>query len=298
MAKNAHLNQAKKEKNDEFYTQYADIEKELINYDKKYFKDKTVYLPCDDLWSNFWKYFTDYFREYGLKKLIASHYEKGAETVITHSYDGVKVSETEINGDGDFRSEAVTPLWQEADLIITNPPFSLFREFIKNVMDYKKEFIVLGHQNAVTYNGIFPYIKENMIKFGYSIHSAELYFLVPSDNQILNCKRVRNEGNRKLLGLTGIRWFTNLPGKTNQELHLIGNEYVPEKYPYIDGTEIINVNKTPEIPVGYCKEMAVPVTYLDKHNPDDFDITGYIQTPFVQGKPIYKRLVIKRKERL
>ena len=155
MSKNAHLNRAKREKNDEFYTRYEDIEKELINYDKKYFRDKVVYLPCDDVWSNFWKYFVDHFRDHGLRKLIASHYEKDAETVKAYIYDGETVTEQVIPGDGDFRSEAVEPFWQEANLIITNPPFSLFIPFIQKIVDHNKLFLVLGHQNSIGYKGVF-----------------------------------------------------------------------------------------------------------------------------------------------
>ena len=137
MANNKQLQRAKREKNDEFYTQYEDIEKELSHYDVENFRGKIVYCPCDDIWSNFWKYFVDNFERLELKGLIASHYEKDAETVKAYKYDGREITEIVINGDGDFRSPAVEPFWQEADLIITNPPFSLFREFIAKIMEYE-----------------------------------------------------------------------------------------------------------------------------------------------------------------
>lgn len=299
MAKNAHLNQAKKGKNDEFYTRYEDIEKELINYDKKYFRDKVVYLPCDDVWSNFWKYFTDHFREYGLRELIASHYEKGAETVITHSYDGVTVLETQIGGDGDFRSAAVEPLWREADVIVTNPPFSLFIPFVQKIIEYDKLFLILGHQNSIGYKDIFPLIRQSKIWLGVSIHGGGTWFRIPDYYTVPKNSVTDNSGNN-YVNFSGIRWFTNIDVKNNFKELSLTKKYSETAYERCDNYDAINVNVTNDIPCDYDGVIAVPLTYLDKHNPDKYCIVGDAgcgesPTARINGKRIFKRILIQKK---
>lgn len=289
MAKNTHLNQAKKEKNDEFYTRYEDIEKELINYDKKYFKDKTVYLPCDDLWSNFWKYFTDHFREYGLKKLIASHYEKGAETVNVYIYDGEKVSETELNGDGDFRSKECVELLNEADIVCTNVPFSLFREFVTLMEKHNKKYLIIGNKNAVAYKEIFPLIKNNKMWIGNRPMNSDFWLRVPNGNTY------EKECNGIHLKHIMACWFTNLDiPKRHEDLILI-EKYTPEKYPKYDSFDAINVDKTVDIPCDFAGIMGVPITFLDKYNPEQFDLIGVFSNPIINGQRKFKRILIQKK---
>lgn len=276
MSKNKNLRQAKRAKNDEFYTQLVDIERELKHY-KHHFKNKVVYCNCDDpTVSNFFKYFSDNFEHLGLKKVITTCYKsKQIDMFSQHQdmtgaivliYEGDKNSNTyvdieeigvkELEGDGDFRSEECKQLLREADIVVTNPPFSLFREYISQLVEYRKQFLVLGNTNALTYKEIFPLIKDNKLWLGVSPRGMDF---------------IKSDGSKTNVNAC---WFTNLEhDKRNQELFLY-QRYSPEKYPKYDNYDAINLDKTVDIPKDYDRYMGVPITFLDKYNPDQFEIIG------------------------
>ena len=285
---NSKMLKAKKAKNDEFYTQYKDIEKELEHY-KAHLVDKTVYCNCDNPeWSNFPKYFRDNFEQLGVKKLITSHYSDGFD-----SYKTVTTSEgttkTNLIMNGDFRSPECIEILKEADIVITNPPFSLFREYVAQLIEYKKKFLIIGNMNAITYKETFKLIKNNELWLG---NNAVKEFIQPD-------KTIKKFGN--------ILWFTNLEhSKRNGDIILYetykGNE---DYFPHYDNYDAINVNKVNEIPKDYTGAMGVPITFLGKHNPEQFEILGldrYIKgnkTPNKRftnnNKERYARIVIKNK---
>lgn len=300
MAGNKDLSNAIKAKKDEFYTQLVDIEKEMKYY-RDYFKGKTVFLNCDDPYeSNFFKYFAMNFNRLGLKKLVSTCY-KGSPVAQTQlplfgdietSKDGVrpyKIEITEVSdenndgkidlsdveyllqsdknvlsvldGDGDFRSEECVALLDEADVVITNPPFSLFREYISLLVDHNKDFIILGNQNAITYKETFPLIKENKVWLGASIHSGDREFRVP-DTYPLNASGCRvDENGVKYIRVKGIRWFTNIDYKQRHENLILCEKYDPEKYPKYDNYDAIEVGKVVDIPCDYEEGYLVPVEY-------------------------------------
>ena len=404
MAGNKDLSNAIKAKKDEFYTQLVDIEKEMKYY-RDYFKGKTVFLNCDDPYeSNFFKYFAMNFNRLGLKKLISTCY-KGSPVAQTQlplfgdietSKDGVrpyKIEITEVSdenddgkidlsdveyllqsdknvlsvldGDGDFRSEECVALLDEADVVITNPPFSLFREYISLLVDHNKDFIILGNQNAITYKETFPLIKENKVWLGASIHSGDREFRVP-DTYPLNASGCRvDENGVKYIRVKGIRWFTNIDYKQRHENLILCEKYDPEKYPKYDNYDAIEVGKVVDIPCDYeegylvpveykqqlidagftlgserldssgnlcvcvdttslrkivpeeqiqycCGVMGVPITFLDKYDPTQFQILGATESegrgfsngiwnassgitqPLINGNKKYKRLFIRK----
>lgn len=300
MAGNKDLSNAIKAKKDEFYTQLVDIEKEMKYY-RDYFKGKTVFLNCDDPYeSNFFKYFAMNFNRLGLKKLISTCY-KGSPVAQTQlplfgdietSKDEVrpyKIEITEVSdenndgkidlsdveyllqsdknvlsvldGDGDFRSEECVALLDEADVVITNPPFSLFREYISLLVEHEKDFIILGNQNAITYKETFPLIKENKVWLGASIHSGDREFRVP-DTYPLNASGCRvDENGVKYIRVKGIRWFTNIDYKQRHENLILCEKYDPEKYPKYDNYDAIEVGKVVDIPCDYEEGYLVPVEY-------------------------------------
>jgi hypothetical protein len=336
---NRSLHAAKATKQDEFYTQLSDIEKELRHY-TDHFEGKTVLCNCDDpRVSNFFHFFSHNFEKLKLKKLITTCYKNSdADLFSTHTcekgkylvYEGDKdgdrkpgPDETTIRdfkGDGDFRSDECVALLQEADIIVTNPPFSLFREYVEQLVEHDKKYLIIGNQNAITYKYIFKLIQENRIWFGASIHSGDREFGVP-EHYPLNAAgtRVDNGGN-KYIRVKGVRWFTNLDYK-ERHLDLILHEtYSPGKYPSYANFDAIDVSKTVEIPADYTGSMGVPITFLDKYNPEQFDILGSSMTlgramskiakkgTFQQGGPrfylangdgsyrrMYDRLVIKNR---
>ena len=406
MAGNKDLSNAIKAKKDEFYTQLVDIEKEMKYY-RDYFKGKTVFLNCDDPYeSNFFKYFAMNFNRLGLKKLVSTCY-KGSPVAQTQlplfgdietSKDGVrpyKIEITEVSdenddgkidlsdveyllqsdknvlsvldGDGDFRSEECVALLDEADVVITNPPFSLFREYISLLVDHNKDFIILGNQNAITYKETFPLIKENKVWLGASIHSGDREFRVP-DTYPLNASGCRvDENGVKYIRVKGIRWFTNIDYKQRHENLILCEKYDPEKYPKYDNYDAIEVGKVVDIPCDYeegylvpveykqqlidagftlgserldssgnlcvcvcvdttslrkivpeeqiqycCGVMGVPITFLDKYDPTQFQILGATESegrgfsngiwnassgitqPLINGNKKYKRLFIRK----
>ena len=303
---NANLTDARKNKNDEFYTQLTEIETELMRC-KKHFKGKVVFCNCDDPeWSNFWKYFTLNFEHLGLRKLISTHYEKGSSSYKLEFNGDGKIAKTPLSGDGDFRSEECVRILEEADIVVTNPPFSLFREYVAQLVEHSKKFLIIGNVNSVTYKELFLMFKDDKVWFGQSIRSGDREFRVP-DHYPLNAAGTRvDEDGRKFVRVKGVRWLTNLDyDKRHEDLILYKNYYGNEgDYPKYDSSNVINVNKTVEIPCDYFGEMGVPITFFDKHNPDQFEILGiansarwigYKCLTVINKEKIYNRLIIKRK---
>ena len=293
MAGKEALTKAKKVKNDEFYTQLADIEKEMKYY-KKHFKNKSVFCNCDDPeWSNFWKYFSLNFDHLQLKKLIATHYEQNKQSYKLEMYRdeaGVHTEIKTLKENGDFRSQESIELLKEADIVVTNPPFSLFREYMAQLMEYKKKFLIIGNKNAITYKEIFPLLKDNKIWIGYN-----------SPNEF---KKPDGTITKQVAGLT--RWFTNLDISKRHEGVILYKNYTSEEYPEYDNYKAINVDKVTDIPVDYNGTMGVPITFLDKYNPEQFEIVkfrkGNDEKDLVykneNGKIIqpYFRILIKKKQ--
>ena len=258
---NANLHKAKDAKNDEFYTQLTDVAKELMHY-KSHFKDKIVFCNCDDpTWSAFWKYFHLNFAELGLKKLISTHYDR-EESTYKMEYTGgddnnIEVGvKTPLEGNGDFRNKECLDLLDECDIVVTNPPFSLFREYVAVLMEHNKKFLIIGNKNAITYKEFFPLLKNNEVWIGCTNVKE---FLQP-------------DGSIKKFGNIG--WFTNLDVAKRHEKLILWKKYTPEEYPKYDNYDAINVNKVAEIPCDYDGVMGVPITFLDSHNPEQFEIVG------------------------
>lgn len=314
---NQTLHSAKKQKKDEFYTQLSDIEKELKHY-KSHFNGKTVLCNCDDpRVSNFFKYFSYNFEYLGLKKLISTCYKNqdadwfskhNVEKAIWLEYNGDKngnrvpdvneIGIREFNGDGDFRSDECIELLKQADIVVTNPPFSLFREYVAQLMEYGKKFLIIGDKNAITYKDIFKNIKENKIWLG--INPKVKTFLVPDDY----------EGKLIVLGDDGKKysvnngnkcWFTNLDYKKRHENLILYKNYTSEEYPKYDNYDAIEVSKTANIPCDYDGVMGVPITFLDKYNPDQFEIIKFRKGDddkdlSINGKYPYFRILIRRRK--
>ena len=290
---NKNLRSAKTDKKDEFYTQLSDIEKELKHY-KNHFKDKVILCNCDDpRVSNFFHFFSYNFERFGLKKLIATCYksqdsdlfsQNNSEKAIYLEYTGDKngnnvpdVEEIGINhlqGDGDFRSKESIELLKQADIVVTNPPFSLFREYVAQLVEYDKKFVIIGNLNALTYRDIFKLVKENKLWFGHSIHSGDREFRVPEDYPLnAASSRIDEEGN-KYIRVKGVRWYTNLDFNERHEDLILYKKYNEEEYPKYENFDAINVDVTKDIPVDYKGVIGVPITYIDKYNPDQFEIIG------------------------
>ena len=319
-ADNTNLAKAKKEKNDEFYTRFEDIEAEVSKY-KKYFKNKVVYLNCDDKeQSMFWKFFELNFDAFQLKKLIATYY---SETEPVYAYklelsedlnkdgfiDQKDIVKTPLIGNGDFRSQECIDILKESDIVCTNPPFSLFREYVAQLMEYNKQFLIIGNQNAFTYKEIFPLIKDNKIWVGYT---KPKNFYVPEDFE--NKAIAYNEEGRKIAKFGNICWFTNIPNKKRNEPIVLTATYAEgpnhrEDYPKYDNYDAIEVSRCKNIPCDYDGVMGVPITFLNDYCPEQFELLGCSYTygscgfhyegtswnGVVDGKHKYKRLFIKRK---
>lgn len=291
MSKNKNLTKAKKAKYDEFYTVMEDIKKELDNYD---FTDKVVYCNCDAPDSNFIKY----FENKPVRKLLATGIKDG----IGYRYEDGTVSHC----DGDFRHNIDTLLL--ADVVVTNPPFSLFSEYVAQLVEYDKKFIIIGNKNAVKYKEIFPLIKDNKIWLGATNFNNGMYFKVPENFIYAPTYKFERERNgEKVNRVPGVRWFTNLEiPKLHEELTLY-KRYSPEEFPKYDNYDAINVDKTADIPYDYDGVIGVPITFLDKYNPEQFEIVGviaaysngkYAMSPkaIVNGKELYTRILIRRKD--
>ncbi len=351
MANNQGLRAADKAKQDEFYTQLVDIEKELKYY-KEHFKNKVVFCNCDDPYeSNFFKYFAMNFNYLGLKKLIATCYDSSPiaytqlnlfgehrsvenknrrpykieiNEVKDYNQDGaIDLSDVEfllknkrnsmclLKENGDFRSSECIELLKQSDIVVTNPPFSLFREYVAQLVEYDKKFIIIGNQNAITYKEIFPLIQSNKIWLGASIHSGDREFRVP-DNYEIRSKSLRiDENGFKYIRVVGVRWYTNLDYKERHEDLILYKNYNESEYPKFDNYNAINVNKTCEIPCNYYQEMGVPITFLDKYSPEQFEIIDGIgrysvldnertkqekkYLSMINGNAVYFRIIIKRR---
>lgn len=286
---NKNLHKAKTNKKDEFYTQLSDIENELKHY-KKHFKGKVVYCNCDDpRISNFFHYFSYNFEKLGLKKLITTCYknqdldlfsQNDTEEAIYLEYNGDKngnnVPDLEeigihhLKGDGDFRSEESIELLKEADIVVTNPPFSLFREYVAQLMVYDKEFIIVGHQNAITYKEIFKLIKENKLWLGYGFKGGAAHFI----NKHYDDYATAGNHLDGMIRVSGVHWFTNLDISKRHDELILYKKYNSEEYLSYDNYNAINVDKTKDIPMDYDGDMGVPITFLNKFNPEQFALVG------------------------
>lgn len=347
---NESLNKAGKAKKDEFYTQLVDIENELRHY-KSFFKGKTVFCNCDDPYeSNFVKYFAMNYNALGLKKLIATCYATSSimhtqinffgseEEVMGVKYPQkkpYKIELTEIldengdgaigiddfeqtlrkcppvflNGDGDFRSSECIELLKQADIVVTNPPFSLFREYVAQLFEYKKHFIIIGNQNAITYKEIFPLLKNNKIWLGYGFQGNVGFF----HNTQYEDYAKSGQHKAGMIRVSGIMWYTNIDIQKRHDVLALYKHYSPEEYPSYDNYDAIEVKKTSDIPCDYDGIMGVPITFMDKYNPDQFEIVGATESegkgfshglwkeaskvaqPLVNGERKYKRLFIRRR---
>ena len=302
---NTNLRNAKKAKNDEFYTQLTDIEKEIRHY-KTFFKDKVVYCNCDDAReSNFFKYFTLNFEHLGLKKLITTGYKENGKGVVliyegdkngNHIVDNEEITVTELQGNGDFRSPECIEFLKEADVVVTNPPFSLFREYVAQLMEYNKKFLIIGNTQAITYKEIFPYIKNNELWLGCSSFNTGMYFKVPDSYEYADTYKFDRERNgEKVMRVSSICWYTNIDNKKrNTELDLY-RKYDADTYPKYDNYDAIEVSKVTDIPIDYQGVMGVPITFLDKYCPSQFeivDINPHFYSIIELGLPKPKQLKI------
>ena len=290
---NNDLRAAKKAKKDEFYTQLTDIEKELRFY-KKFFKNKSVYCNCDDpKKSNFFQYFSLNFEYLGLKKLITTCYKnQNVDLFSTNKFeqgvyleylgdlnqnnipDDHEISKSHLKGDGDFRSEECINLLKNSDVVVTNPPFSLFREYIDQLIKFNKKFLIIGNVNAITYKEVFKLFQENKIWMGASIKSGDREFGVPNDYPLNAAGSRVDENGNKFIRVKGVRWFTNIDFKERYEDIVLYKKYSQEEYPKYDNYDAINIDKTKDIPKDYKGVMGVPITFIDKYNPDQFEILG------------------------
>lgn len=335
---NKNLNSARKAKKDEFYTQISDIEKELQHY-WAHFRGKTVLCNCDDPYeSNFFKYFALNFNQLGLKKLICTCYNgspvQGTELIkFFKEFNeepkkvAYKVEITEVkdmNGDGavdlsdvkillqndknvmslletgDFRSKECVDLLKEADIVVTNPPFSLFREYLMLLINYNKEFVIIGNVNAISYKEVFPLIKSEKVWLGPSITSGDRKFNVPDDYPLNAAGCGIDQDGKRFIKVKGVRWFTNLDHKKRHEKLDLVCMYSPEEYPHYDNYDAIEVSKTANIPCDYEGIMGVPITFLDKYNPEQFEIVRFRKGDdgrdlCVNGKCPYFRILIRNK---
>ena len=280
---NTNLHAAKKVKNDEFYTRLEDINEEMNHYEDK-FRGKVVFCNCDDpKWSNFWKYFHLNFSVLGLKKLISTHYDKNNPTYKMEYTGGddndIEVGvKTPLEGNGDFRNKECLDLLDECDIVVTNPMFSLFREYVATLMEHNKKFIVWGNNNAITYKEFFPLLKEDKVWLGYTANKT-LVFRIPDSYAKWDEKETQkmNDGNH-YAKVPAISVFTNLDIEKRHEKLILWKKYTPEEYQKYDNFNAINIDKVSEIPIDYDGDMGVPITFLDKYNPEQFEILGLLQS--------------------
>ena len=319
-SKNKNLHSAKSGKNDEFYTQLSDIENELKHY-RHHFKDKVVYCNCDDpRVSNFFHFFSYNFEKLGLKKLITTCYKNQerdlfskneSESAIWLEYNGDKNGDRvpnpeeigihKLKEDGDFRSAESIELLKQSDIVVTNPPFSLFREYVAQLIEYDKKFIIIGSLNAITYKEIFKLIQRDKIWLGYGFSRGNAYFRTPNAKQFANGVYDADTG---LVKFRNCAWFTNMDIAKRHEELILCKTYNREEYPKYDNYDVINVDKVLEIPIDYKGIIGVPITFLDKYNPEQFEILGiansarsigYNCLTIINGKKIYNRIIIKHK---
>ncbi|OAM51511.1 modification methylase [Methylovorus sp. MM2] len=323
-ASNKVLQKANKEKNDEFYTQLSDIEKELRHY-RANFKDKVVFCNCDDpRVSNFFHYFSYNFESLGLRKLIATCYknqnmdlftqntsEKAIYLEYTGDKNGDKIPNPEeigiihLKGDGDFRSAECIELLKSADIVVTNPPFSLFREYVAQLIEYDKKFLIVGNQNSITYKEIFKLIKDNRLWLGYGFTRNMAHFV----NKHYVDYASDADHKDGMIRVSGVAWFTNIETKKRHEDLILFKKYQgnESEYPKYDNFDAINVDKTKDIPMDYEGPMGVPITFIEKYNPDQFEILGNLgsyapdgyslsSAIYIGGRKIFKRILIRNKK--
>jgi len=333
---NSGLHDAKRNKKDEFYTQLTDIEREMRHY-RNHFKGKVVYCNCDDPYiSAFFEYFTKNFEFLRLKKLITTCYrsqridafsKSDSDHAIKLEYTGGAANSmptpddigfTQLEGDGDFRSDECIEILKSADIVVTNPPFSLFSEYVSQLDEYDKKFVIIGHQNSITYRDVFPIIKGNRMWLGYGFKRNMAHFVAPHYEDTAS----DTDHKQGMIRVSGVVWYTNIDhNKRHEEMILVkryhGNEAA---YPHYDNYSAIEVSRTQNIPLDYDGVMGVPITFLTKYNPDQFKIIGSFNAgsdadeigaiktetitkgkkimwngPVVNKSPLYKRLLIKRK---
>lgn len=301
MAKNNNLHTAKTAKNDEFYTMLTDIEKEMRYY-KDFFKGKVVYCNCDDAReSNFFKYFSLNFEFLGLKKLISTGYKADGKGVVliyegdkngNRRVDNEEIIVNELNGDGDFRSEECIEYLKQADVVVTNPPFSLFRQYVKQLMDYNKKFIIIGNTNVATYKEIFPYIKNNQLWVGVTNYNVGMHFHLPDNYEDY---KLIDENGKKIGRVSTSCWWTNIENKRRNEPIDLYKRYSFEDYPKYDNYDAIEVSNYQDIPCDYDGVMGVPITFLGHYNPTQFeiiDINPHFFSIVEQGLPKPKQLTL------
>lgn len=343
---NQKLNEAKSAKKDEFYTRLADIENELCHY-RPHFRGKTVLCNCDDPYeSNFFKFFASNFNAWGLKKLICTCYDgspvcgtefsipfEGVETQPHRSAYKVEITEvpdcngdgatdladvrillmndhnvlTPLRGNGDFRSPECIALLSEADIVVTNPPFSLFREYVACLIEHGKQFLIIGHQNALTYKEIFPLIRDNRMWLGYGFKGGAAHFFSPYTDHA-----TAGDHREGMIRVSGVAWFTNIDIPKRNEPLILYRRYTPEDYPLYDNYDAINVNKTADIPMDYDGVMGVPITFLDKYCPEQFELVGIMTGAkgdgltnandgrakfYIKNKGVYARILIKKRKK-
>ena len=334
---NRNLHKAKNAKNDEFYTQLSDIEKEMKNY-KGQFRGKVVYCNCDDPYeSNFFKYFAANFNALGLKKLITTSYVKSPivggqlplfeveglkpsgkepfkieikEVTDINSNGAINLDDVEyllkhdkntatpLRGNGDFRSDECIKLLKQADIVVTNPPFTLFREYVAQLVEYEKRFLIIGNTNALTYKEIFKLIKEDKFRTGYTNFNVGMFFVVPDDWEHFH--HIDKDG-KKIARVSTSCWFTNLEVEKHKRDIILYKKYTPEEYPKYDNYDAINVNKYTDIPYDYTGYIGVPITFIDKYNPEQFKIVRFRKGNddkdlSINGKYTYFRIIIKNKK--
>lgn len=312
---NKNLTKAKEAKKDEFYTQLEDINNELKHY-REHFRGKTVLCNCDDpRVSNFFTYFAYNFEFLGLKKLITTCYKNQdanlfssnkSEQAIYLIYEGDKngdhipnveeIGVHPLKGDGDFRSAECIELLKEADIVVTNPPFSLFREYVAQLIEYNKKFLIIGHQNAITYKEIFPLIQDDRLWLGYGFKGGAGHFISNYED-----KATATDHREGMIRVSGVHWFTNLEIKKRHENIILYKSYNPEFYPKYDNYDAINVDKTSDIPYDYNGVMGVPITFLDKYNPAQFEIVKFRKGDddkdlSIGGKCPYFRILIRKRQ--
>jgi hypothetical protein len=325
IATNKFLTKARSGKNDEFYTILSDIEKELRHY-KEHFKNKVIFCNCDDpRVSNFFHYFSYNFEQLGLKKLITTCYknqqmnlfsEHKSERAIYLEYNGDKnknnvpdpkeIGIRHLKGDGDFRSKECIELLKKSDIVVTNPPFSLFREYIEQLIKYNKKFLIIGNWNAITYKEVFKLIKDNKVWIGVNSNRNFIGFIVPKGYPLHGTEARIDENGNRIVSSNNTCWFTNLDIDKRHEELILYKKYNKEEYPKYDDCEAIEVSQTNNIPIDYKGAMGVPITFMNKYNPDQFEILGLDnhklvypkwrgRGPVLNGKTIYRRIIIKNK---
>ena len=321
-----YLNKAKNAKNDEFYTILSDIEREFKHY-KSHFENKVVFCNCDDpRVSNFFHYFSYNFEKLGLRKLITTCYKNqnmelfsqhDTERAIYLEYEGDKnknnvpapeeIGIKQLKENGDFRSKECIDLLKQSDIVVTNPPFSLFREYVAQLMEYDKKFLIIGTWNVITYKEIFPLIKENKLWIGINSNRNFSGFIVPKHYSLHGTEARVDENGNRIVSTNNTCWFTNLDNAKRHEELILYKKYNPEEYPTYDNYDAIEVAKTNDIPIDYKGVMGVPITFMNKYNPDQFEIIGcnrgidqdpngiYGRGSYLNGKETFKRLFIRNK---